>query len=58
MSDCLPGHVAMDSSKECSACMSQLHRTDLLVTHMGVLEFYRVFMVVFAYHIFRFGPVS
>ena len=30
MSDCFPGHVAIDSSRECSsACISQLHRTDL-----------------------------
>ena len=30
MSDCFPGHVDIDSSGECSsACISQLHRTDL-----------------------------
>ena len=38
MSDCLPGHVAMDSSRECSsACISQLHRTDLFSKTYGCL---------------------
>ena len=38
MSDCLPGCVAIDSSKECSsACISQLHRTDLFSKTYGCL---------------------
>ena len=38
MSDCLSGHVAMDSSKECSsACISQLHRMDLFNKTYGCL---------------------
>ena len=38
MSDCFPGHVAIDSSKECSsACISQLHRADLFSKTYGCL---------------------
>ena len=38
MSDCLPGHVAIDSNSECSsACISQLHRTDLFNNTYGCL---------------------
>ena len=38
MSDCLPGHVAMDSNSKCSsACISQLHRTDLFNKTYGCL---------------------
>ena len=38
MPDCLPGHVAMNSSRECSsACISQLHRTDLFSKTYGCL---------------------
>ena len=38
MSDCFPGHAAIDSSKECSsACISQLHRTDLFSNTYGCL---------------------
>ena len=44
MLDCLPGHVAMDSNNECSsACISQLHRTDLfnnMYGHLGILMGY------------------
>ena len=36
MSDCLPGQVAMDFSRECSsACISQLHRTDFFSKTKG-----------------------
>ena len=36
MSDCFPGHVAIDSSRECSsACISKLHRTDLFSKTYG-----------------------
>ena len=38
MLDCLPGHVAIDSNSECSsACISQLHRTDLFNNMYGCL---------------------
>ena len=38
MSDCFPGHVAMDSNSKCSsACISQLHRTDLFNKAYGCL---------------------
>ena len=38
MSDCLPGHVAMDSNSKCySACISQLHKTDLFNKTYGCL---------------------
>ena len=38
MSDCFPGHVAIDSSRECSsACISQLQRTDLFNKTHGCL---------------------
>ena len=38
MSDCFPGHAAIDSNKECSsACISQLHRTDLFSKTYGCL---------------------
>ena len=38
MSDCLPRHVAMNSSRECSsACISQLHRMDLFSKTYGCL---------------------
>ena len=38
MSDCFPGHVTIDSSKECSsACISQLQRTYLFNKTYGCL---------------------
>ena len=38
MSDCFPGHAAIDSNKECSfACISLLHRTDLFSKTHGCL---------------------
>ena len=38
MCDCFPGHVAIDSNRECpSACISQLHRTDLFNKTYGCL---------------------
>ena len=38
MSDCLPGHIAMDSNSKCSsACISQLHRMDLFNKTDGCL---------------------
>ena len=38
MSNCLTGHVAIDSNSECSsACISQLHRTDLSNNTYGCL---------------------
>ena len=38
MSDCLPGHIAMYSNSKCSsACISQLHRTDLFNKTYGCL---------------------
>ena len=39
MSDCFPGHVPIDSSRECSsACISQLQRTDLFYKTYGCPE--------------------
>ena len=60
MSDCFPGHVAINSSRECSsACISQLHRTDLFNKDMWVsLNFDRIFMVVFTYYIFSLGQFA
>ena len=38
MSDCFPGHAAIDSNRECSsAYISQLHRTDLFSKTYGCL---------------------
>ena len=38
MSDCFPGYLAIDSSRESSsACISQLHRTDLFNKTYGCL---------------------
>ena len=38
MSDCFPGHAATDTSRECSsACISQLHRTNLFSKTYGCL---------------------
>ena len=38
MSDCLPGHVAIDSNNECSsACILQLHKMDLFNKMYGCL---------------------
>ena len=54
MADCFHGHVAIDSNKECSsACISQLHRTDLFSKTYGCLGILiGIFMIIFAYCIY------